>query len=139
MENESTPGSGIGLFILRLFAGVRILYGVLDNVVSAEDMEEFASFLNHFNFPYPHISASVSVYVQLICGILILIGYKIRWASVLLAINFLVAIFMVHIPNGDSIEVTTPALALFTISLCLIFTGSGRYSVDELLKLKSSS
>ncbi|SRR5690554_3836905 len=138
MGIESTPGSGIGLFILRLFAGLRIVYGVVDNVVSSEKMEEFAVFLAHFHFPVPHISAVVSVYVQLVCGILILVGYKTRWASVLLSLNFLVAIFMVHIPNGDSIEATTPALALLAIALCLIFTGSGRYSVDYLLKEKKS-
>lgn len=138
MKNNPTLdiGPSIGLLALRLFAGLRIIYGVMDNVISYEKMKEFEVFLAQFHFPFPHISAVVSVYVQLICGILILVGYKTKWASAFLVLNFLMAIFMVHVPIGDTVEATTPALALLVISLCLFFTGSGKISVEHLIKTR---
>ena len=35
----------IGIFILRIFIGSRLLYGVIDNVLSWERMIEFSIFL----------------------------------------------------------------------------------------------
>lgn len=125
---------GIGLLILRLFAGLRIIYGVIDNVVSSEKMKEFQDFLAQFDMPFPHFSAILSIYVQLICGILILVGFQTKLATALLALNFLVAIIMVHIPNRDTIEATTPAAALLTIFICLFFTGSGKFSIENFAK-----
>ncbi|MCH8956234.1 DoxX family membrane protein [candidate division KSB1 bacterium] len=57
----------------------------------------FLIFLQNNDFPFPTISAMTSVYVQFFGAILILIGYRIRFASFLLLINFLVAVVFVHI------------------------------------------
>ncbi len=121
----------IGLLILRIFIGARILYGVIDNVINWDKMNEFAQFLSQYKFPYPIVSAITSVAIQLFCGFLILIGWQTKWSSLLLFLNFLIAIIMVHFPNNDSIEVMTPALAMLFISAALMFTGAGKYSVDK--------
>lgn len=120
----------IGLLILRLFAGTRIIYGVADNIFSSEKMHEFKDFLAAHHFPVPLFSAYLSVYVQFIGGLLLLVGWQTKWAALVLAINFLVALFMVHVPNGDSFEAMTPALALLFIALCLLFSGPGKFSLD---------
>ena len=91
-------------------------------------MLEFKSFLAAHNFPFPLASAVVSVYAQLICGILFLLGWKIRWAGVVMMLNFLVAIF-VEIPNG--IEAMTPALAIFFSSLLFVLEGPGAISIQN--------
>ena len=119
----------IGILLLRIFIGVRLVYGVLDNVLHWERMIEFKDFLQQFHFPLPLVRSIVSVYAQLIAGILILIGWKIRWAAAVMIINFLVAIFMVH-RNQSFEEMTTPLAMLFS-SLLFFFTGSGKYSVDR--------
>ena len=121
----------IGLLILRIFIGARILYGVIDNVINWDKMNEFAQFLSQYKFPFPIVSAITSVAIQLFCGFLILIGWQTKWSSLLLILNFLIAIIMVHFPNNDSIEVMTPALAMLFISAALMFTGAGKYSVDK--------
>ncbi|WP_156306661.1 DoxX family protein [Sphingobacterium endophyticum] len=121
----------IGLLILRIFIGARILYGVIDNVINWDKMNEFAQFLSQYKFPFPIVSAITSVAIQLFCGFLILIGWQTKWSSLLLFLNFLIALIMVHLPNKDSIEVMTPALAMLFISAALIFTGAGKYSVDK--------
>lgn len=94
-------------------------------------MHTFKDFLAANNFPVPLFSAYLSVYVQLICGLLLLAGWKTKWASLLLVINFLVALLMVHIPKGDSFEAMTPALALLFMCACLFFTGPGKFSIEK--------
>lgn len=118
----------LGVFFLRLFIGLRLIYGVVDNVVSWEHMLKFRDFLHLFNFPLPLLSAIVSVYAQLLAGVLIVVGWKIRWVSILLIINFLVAIFMVH--RADTFEQMTPALMMIFCGLLFLFYGAGKYSVD---------
>ena len=117
----------VGVFLLRLFVGLRLTYGVLDNVVSWHHMKAFEAFLAANQFPFPLVSAVVSVYAQLICGILIVIGYKIRFAALLMIFNFLVALVMVH--RHDTIEGMTPALAMLFSSLLFFFYGAGRIAV----------
>jgi putative oxidoreductase len=66
--------SDIGVLLLRLFTGIRLLYGVLDNVVSWSHMLKFRDFLQQFQFPFPLLSAILSVYCQLLAGILFIVG-----------------------------------------------------------------
>ncbi len=127
----------LGIFLLRLFIGGRLFYGVIDNVVSWERMIEFSKFLEANHFPWPTLSAVGSVYVQLIGSILIIIGFKIRIASLVLVINFLIALIAVHIRSNDSIEGMTPALAMLFGCLTLLFTGPEKISLAHLLNVRS--
>lgn len=92
-------------------------------------MKEFSVFHEKFNFPLPEISAIVSVYAQFICGFLILIGYKTRWAALIMIINFLVAIFMVHL--NDTYQNTFPAIVMLACSLFLFLSGPGKPAVEK--------
>lgn len=76
----------------------------------------------------PLVSAVVSVYVQFICGILFIIGYKTRWAAVFMIINFLIASY-IHIPDG--IPAMTPALLILFGSLTILLDGPGAYALDR--------
>lgn len=91
---------------------------------------EFAEFLESFGFPVPVASAVVSVYVQLLGGIAILLGFKIRVASILIVINFLVALVMVHFPAGDTFELMTPPLAMLFGAATFVFSGAGAISIE---------
>lgn len=126
--------TGLGLLLFRIFMGGRIFLGVWDNVVSSEKMAEFAQFLAGYNVPYPTLAAPLSVYAQMICGLLILIGLQTRFVASLMMINFLVAFFLVDIHL--SLEAMTPALAMLFGSFLLIFEGAGRFSLDEVLNRK---
>ena len=126
----------VGILLLRIFIGSRLLYGVMDNVLSWERMIEFSIFLQNNNFPVPEISAVVSVYTQFIGAMLILLGFKIRFASFLLSINFFVALIFVHIRANDSIEGMTPALAMLFGCLTLLFTGAEKFSLENYIRSK---
>ncbi|MFQ3191835.1 MAG: putative oxidoreductase [Paraglaciecola sp.] len=68
-------------------------------------------------------------------GIALLIGLLVRPAALVLSITMLVAIFSVHFANG--LFMTSNgyefALALFAISISLIFSGAGKLSLDSVL------
>ena len=124
----------IGVLLLRLFVGVRLIYGVIDNVTSWEHMIKFRDFLQQFNFPIPLVAAIVSVYAQVLAGVMFILGWKIRFAAILMIINFLIAILMVH--WGEKLEPMTPALAILFISILFFFQGAGKYSLDNRIAIK---
>ncbi|PST82590.1 DoxX family protein [Pedobacter yulinensis] len=109
-------------FLLRLFAGTRLIYGVADNLLSAAHMRLFRDFLAQAGFPAPLFMAILSVCAQAFAGLAYITGWKIRYAALLMLINFAVALLTIHL--GDPVEAQTPALALFFISLLFLFTGS---------------
>ncbi|MBC7828076.1 MAG: DoxX family protein [Chitinophagaceae bacterium] len=118
-----------GIFLLRLFIGLRLIYGVQDNVLHWEHMLRFRDFLKTFHFPFPLICAIASVYLQLIAGIMIVLGWRIRYASLLMIINFLVALIMVH--RNDSIESMTAPLSILFSAVLFLFHGAGLISIDK--------
>jgi putative oxidoreductase len=119
----------LGVLVLRIFIGIRLVYGVLDNVFDWKHMMLFRDFLDTAGFPLPLVSAVVSVYAQLFAGIMILLGWKIRIAALLMIINFLIAVLMVHL--GQSFEQMTPALAMFFSNVLFLFYGAGKYAFDK--------
>jgi len=119
----------IGIFLLRVFISLRLIYGVQDNLFSWNHMLEFSGFLQKFNFPLPLISAVTSVYAQFISAVMILLGWKIRYAALILIINFTVAWLMVD--RYGSIEEMTPALSMLFCSILFLFQGAGKYSIKS--------
>ena len=119
----------LGIFFLRAFIGIRLIYGVADNILSWHHMLAFRDFLQGHRFPFPLIAAHVSVYAQFICGLMFLFGFRIRIAAIVMIINFLVALLMVH--RSDSFEGMTPALAILFSSVVFLFQGAGELAVER--------
>ncbi|RYZ56211.1 MAG: DoxX family protein [Chitinophagaceae bacterium] len=127
MPFSFTKNVDAGLLLLRLFVGIRLLYGVQDNILHWSHMKNFEAFLAAHHFPVPLFSAILSVYAQAIAGILYIIGWQVRWAAAVMAVNFCVAFFMVH--WGQSFEETTTVLFMLVSSLVLLLSGGGRYGL----------
>lgn len=126
---------GYGTVFLRLLIGSFLIWGVQDNVLSFERMEEFATFLAARKVPYPLFSAFLSAYVQLICGISILLGAWVRLTAIPLIINFIAAIIIAHL--GDSFRDMFPALMMLASGFFFLFNGAGNLSVDEMLESRT--
>lgn len=122
------------LFLLRLMVGAFLIWGVLDNITSAERMKEFADFLQKFGFPFPLFMAPLSVYAQFFVGAAFIAGFLTRWAGIVCAIHFIVAIVMVDGQGG--IRTAFPAACLVLIGLYLATHGPGRLSLDAFLQGK---
>lgn len=121
----------LGPFLLRLFFAFVLIYGVQDNVFSLERMYEFRDFLDQNGFPRPLASAYLSVYSQFICGILILAGFATRMAAAVMAVNFIIALLMVHI--GLPFNANIAPMAMLAAALFFVFYGAPRYSLDSRL------
>lgn len=131
MSSTQTPFQSFALLAVRITFGARLIYGTADNVFSWERMREFETFLNTNGFPFPLISAMLSVYLQFLAGICWVIGYRVKLSAFIMAWNFVVAIIGVHLLHGDSYLATAPAIHLLVISLLLFATGPGNYSIDK--------
>lgn len=127
--------SAYGVLFLRVAIGIFIIYGVQDNVFSWERMLEFRDFLAAQGMPYPLISAHVSVYVQFLCGIMLLLGAAVRLVGLLLIVNFTVAIVLVHI--GQTFQEYYPAAQLIAVGFFFLFNGAGPVSLDALWEGRS--
>jgi putative oxidoreductase len=124
------------LLALRLFIGIFLIWGVWDNIVSAERMQEFVEFLTKFKFPAPEVMARVSVWAQFLIGLSFVSGLLTRWAALLCIINFTIAIAMVDRFAG--VRGAFPSACLIAIGLYLATYGAGRFSLDSLLMRRAS-
>jgi putative oxidoreductase len=122
----------LALLLQRIFVGLFLIWGVWDNLTSPERMGEFAQFLRTHGFGAPNILAPVSVYLQLAIGMGFILGLFTRWAGLLCAIHFAIAIFMVDHQGG--VRGIFPSGCLLVIGLYLATHGAGRFSFDEALR-----
>ena len=118
----------LGVFLFRVFLGTVLIWGVVDNVVSRERMLEFSDFLARNGFPVPWYCAHLSVYAQLVCGGLLVVGAFTRAAAAVMVVHFLVALGMVHV--GLPFSANIAPLAMLFGAILFLFHGGGAYSVD---------
>lgn len=128
-----TKSYSLAFLLLRLAFGFRLVYGTIDNVLSWEQMLEFRQFLESNGFPFPLLSAIISVYAQFLSGISWMIGYKVKFTAALMVLNFIVAIVGVHLLHGDSYLGTAPAIHLLVVAVFLFLCGPGEWSLDKKL------
>lgn len=117
------------LLLLRCVVGAFLIWGVQDNLLSAERMAEFEQFLARFGFWQPHVMAPLSVWAQFAAGCGFVLGLFTRWAGLLCAVNFVVAIVMVDAAGG--IRAAFPSACLVVMGLFLACHGAGRYALDH--------
>lgn len=136
MAKGAVTLSGLGrwsdasVLLMRLVVGGFLVWGVWDNITSEAQMAEFATFLDRYRFPLPAVMAKLSVWIQFGCGVAFIAGALTRWAGLLCAIHFVIAILMVDRLAG--IRGSFPAAALVVIGLHLATAGPGRIAVDAL-------
>jgi putative oxidoreductase len=129
------PAQGFGdfsLLLLRLFVGLFLIWAVWDNVTSTTQMQKFAEFLAQHGFTSPRLMAPISVYLQLAVGLGFVLGLFTRWAGILCAVHFAIAIAMVDRHGG--MRGVFPSGCLLFIGLYLATYGAGRFSVDAALR-----
>jgi putative oxidoreductase len=116
--------------ILRIVVGaVFAAHGVRKLFVRGLD-DVLASF-GTLGIPWPEAATMLVTLVELLGGVALILGFQVRWAALLLAIEMLVAILVAHLPHGfflpDGVEF---ALILFAANVALAFLGAGHVSLD---------
>ena len=129
--------SDAALLLLRWVTGAFLVYRSHDNVLSAARMAEFEKFLTQFSFWSPSLMAPLCVWAQLLCGIALILGLLTRWAGLITAFVFVVAVWMVHWP--EDFPGWWPALILVFLGLLFATMGPGRYALDAWIKQRRGS
>ncbi|WP_068874036.1 MULTISPECIES: DoxX family protein [unclassified Phenylobacterium] len=127
-----TAGTDLAFLALRVGVGAFLVWGVWDNITSAEHMATFIKFLRQFGFPMPELLAPFDVWLQFAVGVLFILGLATRWAGLACALNFVIAIVMVDHLQGWRGSFGSQCLVL--IGLVLATHGPGRFSVDRMLE-----
>jgi putative oxidoreductase len=130
--SAAQPFADFMLLLLRVFVGLFLIWSVLGKVLHSDQMVAFADFLAKHHFPSPELLARVSVYSQLLAGGALVLGLFTRWAGILCAINFAVAIAMVD--RFEGMRGVFPSGFLVGIGLYLATYGAGRISIDSALR-----
>ncbi len=95
----------------------------------------FAGFLTSLSVPFPTATAWGVGLIELVGGLLLVVGVAVRVVSALITVDMIVATVLYHLPNGypaasDGIELT---LVLTLIAAALVLSGPGALSVEHAL------
>jgi putative oxidoreductase len=118
--------SDAGLLLVRLLAGGMMLtHGLpkFDRLFG----ESPVKFADPFGLG-PEISLGMVIFAEVGCSILVILGFKTRWATIPLMITMLVAAFYAH--AADPFGKKELFLLFFTLFLSILISGGGRFSVD---------
>ena len=119
----------------------RLLMGTLFVLFGIRSILGFAGSVGYFTklgFPFPEAMVVIAIIVQLVAGILLIIGWRTRAAAWVLVLYVVVATFMAHrYWEYDAAQYVAQMtnfyknLAIIGGLLCLSACGPGRSSVDK--------
>ncbi|KZX22138.1 DoxX family protein [Rathayibacter tanaceti] len=134
-HRSSALGTSLGLLLLRLALGaVFIAHGW--QKIAIDGLGATTEGFDAMGIPFAAALAPVAAFTELLAGAAIIVGVMTRIAAAGLAITALVALVVVHAPNGffaatGGIEFV---LVLAAGAAALALTGAGRLSGDALLR-----
>lgn len=123
---KNTYSVNLALLILRIgVSGLMLTHGIPKLMILFGD--------NPIQFGNPigigvMASLILAVFAEVICSVLILIGFKTRLAAVPLIITMFVAYFIVH--SGEAFKSRELSLFYLIVYIVLFIAGSGKFSVD---------
>ena len=134
-KSHSTLNLDAGILIFRVAISLLMLSHGFPKLMKFF-AEEPVAFANVFGLG-TIVSLSLTVFAEVFCSILLFLGLGTRLALIPLILTMAIVIF--HIHAEDPLAVKEKAILFLLSYLILFFTGSGRYSLDNLIYGKSSN
>lgn len=125
----------VAILILRVSIGALMLVHGLPKMASLFSAEP-VQFPAVFGLS-PELALGLTVFSEVFCSILILVGFGTRLAAIPLIITMMVAAFYIHI--ADPFVQQEMSLHYLLAYVLLLVSGSGRYSVDNILQRRQLS
>lgn len=134
LKNLMQTDAGWGMTFLRVVTGILFIghgapkFGFVGN----GSLSDVATFMGSIGVPLPMVSAFLVAFFETFGGAFLVIGLLTRFWSAGLAFAMLIAVTLVHLPNGMFAEHGYQwALLLLACSLALMFEGAGKASLDR--------
>lgn len=126
-----SPAASLGLLLLRLVVGAIFAAHGAQKIFEFTIPGTIGSFAD-MGVPLPEIAAPAVAFIELIGGILLILGLFTRVVGILLAGDMIVALVTVHLPAGLWVgEGGYEFVAVLgAAALALALTGAGRVSLD---------
>ncbi len=127
---------------VRIIVGIIMLAHGLQKLLGPGPLGFGNNVLAGLGVPLPGLMGIVVTLVELVGGLLLIVGLFSRLAALLLTINLVVAILLVKVGVGFLSPTGSPGvgaeldLALIAGFLVILFAGPGRLSVDHALGLE---
>lgn len=119
----------LGLLVVRLVFGLGLVLHGLPKLAAPFNWNPHSSI--------PGVLQAFSVLAEVGGGLALMVGLLTPIAALGIVINFLVAVFMVHIKHGDPFVGKGPsyesAAGYLAVGLLALFTGPGAVSLDALI------
>ena len=134
LKNLMETQAGWGMTVLRIVTGIVFMgHGAPKfGFIGDGNLAGAASFMESSGIPYPMVSAFLAGFFEFFGGAFLVIGLLTRFWSAGLAFAMLIAVTMVHLPNGMFGQGGYQwALVLLACSLALMFEGAGKASLDR--------
>ncbi|MBV9180143.1 MAG: DoxX family protein [Acidobacteria bacterium] len=122
--------AGCGLAVLRIVVGIVFLVHGYQKLFKI-GIHGVGTMFGHIGIPFPEFFAVVVSLVELVGGILLVLGIATRIAAALNAVDMLVAVFAVHLRHGfynQNMGFEYP-LVMLAATLCLTLEGGGALSL----------
>ncbi len=112
----------LGLLVLRLgLGGMLLTHGIQKIEILSMDTIAFSDPIGLGST----VSLILTLFAEIVCALLVMIGFKTRWASIPIIIFFIVAAFVVH--GADAFAVKEKALLYLVGFITLFLSGGGKY------------
>jgi putative oxidoreductase len=131
LKNIFEERSNWAIVFLRLGIGIIFLIHGLGKLFSigpaALGLETTAGFLTSIGVPAALFFAWVVALVETFGGLFVILGLLTRYSALLLTVDMIIAILLVHLPNGFVVANGGYEFALLLLlgSVALLFTGAG--------------
>ena len=127
----SATAFDISILILRIAVSITMIHHGYGKMTHFSEMQD--KFMNFMGLG-PAISLGLTIFAELFCSILVLVGFMTRLALVPCIITMAVAVFIAH--DADIFDKGELAALYLIVYTSLIFIGPGRYSIDGLISQK---
>ncbi len=116
---------------IRIIFFLYLILAIKAEVYLPANAEKFGESLAEMGIPASTLMGYIASYGLFMAHILIVIGWKVRFAAVIEVIYFLVAVFVYHVSAGHGISKTMPASVMLAMSIFLLIHRAGKSSIDE--------